>query len=282
MSYMPISIVLLLAAMLPFIIHYEHRKPKARDIVLVAVLSAITAIANMICAYTLPFHAGTALVILCGAALGPENGFLIGALSRFACNFFLGQGMWTPWEMFAWGLLGVLSGLCFNKSVIVGYFEDKEAVARKNIRAGARDIIVPVACLIFSEILAYVEYIITASEGETFFGWRIYAFGTIGIIMSVVIMRRRIPANVITLSVFSFITVFVVYGGVMNLAALVMNSAYYGDVESAGLSIEALKLLYITGAPYDAMHALGASACMIIFGEPMLQKLERVKVKYRF
>lgn len=277
---MLISVVLLVCSMLPFFIRYEKRKPKAGDVCLVAVLSAITAIANIICAYTIPVHAGTALVILCGAALGPENGFLIGALSRFVCNFFLGQGIWTPWEMFAWGLLGILSGLYFNKTIITGYFEDKAQISKINVKIGLREILVPAACIIFSELLGYIEFIVTANEGEGFFGWRLYAFGALGVVMSVIIMRRRIPANVVTLSVFTFITVFVIYGGIMNIAALVMNSTYSSFGGISGLTVESLKLLYITGAPYDAMHALGATACVFIIGEQLLQKLERVKIKY--
>ncbi len=57
-----------------------------------------------------PLHAGTAMVVISGIALGPETGFFVGALARFVCNFFSGQGPWTPWQMFSWGLMGYLAG----------------------------------------------------------------------------------------------------------------------------------------------------------------------------
>ena len=53
------------------------------------------------------------MVVLSGIALGPEAGFLTGALGRFICNFFDGHGPWTPWQMVSWGLIGFISGVVF-------------------------------------------------------------------------------------------------------------------------------------------------------------------------
>lgn len=39
-----------------------------------------------------------------------------------------------------------------------------------------------------------------------------------------------------------------------------------------------MKLLYITGAPYDAMHAGGAAVCAFLFGDGLLGKLTRAKL----
>ena len=100
-NYMLISIIILAVAIaIPFFT-FEKRKPKARHVVMIAVMSALTVVANIICAYTIPLHAGTELVIITGIAFGPQTGFLTGVLSRFVCNFFMGQGVWTPWEMAA-------------------------------------------------------------------------------------------------------------------------------------------------------------------------------------
>ena len=94
---------------------YERRKPRAREVVLLSTLTALCVVMNEICAHTIPLHAGTTMVVICGIGLGPETGFLIGAMSRLVCNFFDGQGPWTPWQMAAWGMVGYLSGLAFNK-----------------------------------------------------------------------------------------------------------------------------------------------------------------------
>jgi len=43
-----------------------------------------------------------------GFALGAAPGFTVGAVAALASNLFFGQGPWTPWQMVAWGLCGVL------------------------------------------------------------------------------------------------------------------------------------------------------------------------------
>lgn len=282
-NYMLISYIILLLSFIPFIFSFERRKPRAREVVLIAIISALTVLSNIICAYTLPFHAGTAMVILAGVAFGPETGFLVGAISRISCNFFMGQGMWTPWQMVAWGILGALAGILFSKPVIVGYFEDKKEVKRQSVYTGVRSLIGPIACLIFSEIVGYIVFIFASSKNDNFLGWWIYAFGFIGIVLGVmfgfVLKRTKLPANLITLSIFTFITVFVIYGGIMNMASMFMFSSS-GDGVQNTISIGTLKLLYISGVPYDALHALGAAICVFLFGDTMIQKLERVKIKY--
>ncbi len=54
---------------------------------MIAVMAALTALGNLCCYMIAPFQAGTAMVIISGIALGPEAGFLTGALARFVCNF---------------------------------------------------------------------------------------------------------------------------------------------------------------------------------------------------
>jgi energy-coupling factor transport system substrate-specific component len=53
----------------------------------------------------------TVIVLVAGVALGPRRGFATGALAALASNFFLGQGVWTPWQMLAWGTCGLAGGL---------------------------------------------------------------------------------------------------------------------------------------------------------------------------
>ena len=50
-----------------------------------------------------------------GIAFGPEAGFLTGAVSGFVSNFLFGQGPWTPWQMFAFGVAGFLAGVLAKK-----------------------------------------------------------------------------------------------------------------------------------------------------------------------
>lgn len=266
-SYMLISTLLLFYTLLPFLLVFEHRKPKAREIVMISSMSALTVFANLLCAFTIPVHAGTALVVISGIALGPEAGFLVGVLSRFVCNFFTGQGPWTPWEMAAWGIIGFISGVTFNKV-------DLDTVKSRDFKA----VMGPLVSIVTALIFAYIIFLFTGKEGETFWGWRLYAYGIAGLILGMIVQRRRLPVDQITITLFTFFTVFILYGGIMNIAAMVTtNSISPGDMQ---ISIESLKLLYITGAPYDAIHAAGASVCVYIFGDHVIRKIERIKIKY--
>jgi energy-coupling factor transport system substrate-specific component len=49
----------------------------------------------------------TAMTLVVGYALGPLPGFTVGAVGMFASNILLGQGPYTPWQMVAWGLVGL-------------------------------------------------------------------------------------------------------------------------------------------------------------------------------
>lgn len=159
--------------------------------VVIAMMSAITVVANIICAYTIPLHAGTAVVIITGIALGPEAGVLTGALARFVCNFFMGQGIWTPWEMVAWAMLGGLAGVFFYKPVYTGYLEDKKKIRRESTKYGVMQLAAPAAIIILCELAGYIEYIIAAPSGETYMGWRVYVFGIVGIIIAAVNYKEK-------------------------------------------------------------------------------------------
>lgn len=112
-KYLFISLLVLLEAMLPFFVSFEDRKPKVRDIVTLAVMCAL-AVTGRTAFFMLPnFTPVMAIVIIAGVAFGCEGGFITGAMTMFVSNFIMGQGPWTPWQMFAMGLVGFLAGLFF-------------------------------------------------------------------------------------------------------------------------------------------------------------------------
>lgn len=82
---------------------------------IMAALCAI-AIASRIAFFFLPqIKPMAAVVIIAGIALGREAGFMTGAVSAFVSNFYFGQGSWTPFQMFALGLIGYLAGIFFRR-----------------------------------------------------------------------------------------------------------------------------------------------------------------------
>jgi len=117
-QYMLISFALVLVAMLPFFIRFELRGIQARELVLLALLAAIAAVSRVPFA-PLPSVQPTSFVIIASAlAFGAESGFLIGAIAALVSNMFLGQGPWTPWQMFAWGMIGWTAGLLNRRGVL--------------------------------------------------------------------------------------------------------------------------------------------------------------------
>jgi energy-coupling factor transport system substrate-specific component len=110
-SYLLVSLLLVCAAIAPFFLRFERRSLQAREIVLVAVLAAIAAVGRVPFA-ALPSVQPTSFVIIVAAlAFGSETGFMIGAAAALVSNMFLGQGPWTPWQMFGWGMIGWTAGL---------------------------------------------------------------------------------------------------------------------------------------------------------------------------
>ncbi len=114
--YLLVSLLIVFYTSLPFFLVYEKRRPKAREIVMIAMMAALAVCGNLLGYLAGPLQPGTALVIIAGIAFGPEAGFLTGALARLCANLFSMQGPWTPWQMFCWGLLGFLAGLVFNRA----------------------------------------------------------------------------------------------------------------------------------------------------------------------
>lgn len=113
-----ISLLVIFETMLPFFLIFENRKPEARELVVIAVVAAIGVVGRAIFFMLPNFKPVTAIVIIAGATLGPEAGFLTGAMTAFVSNFFFGQGPWTPWQMFSFGIIGFLTGILFRKKIL--------------------------------------------------------------------------------------------------------------------------------------------------------------------
>ena len=100
--------------LIPFFMAFEGRRPQARELVVMAVLCVLAVVARVVIAIP-NFKAIYGIVMIAGIALGPEPGFLVGAVAAFVSNFFRGQGIWTPWQMLAYGGCGMLMGFLFRK-----------------------------------------------------------------------------------------------------------------------------------------------------------------------
>mgnify|MGYP000862892667 FL=1 len=197
-KYYFISLLIILETMIPLGFAFENHKPKARELVIISALCAI-GVAGRTAFFMLPqFKPVAAIVIISGVAFGGETGFLVGAITAFVSNFFFGQGPWTPWQMFSFGIIGFLAGIMFQKGIL-----------------------------------------------------------------------RKTKTD---MCVFGFVATFVIYGGIMNPASVIMWQS--------NININMVLSSYVMGMPFDFIHAVSTVFFLFFAAEPMLEKLERIKIKY--
>jgi energy-coupling factor transporter ATP-binding protein EcfA2/uncharacterized membrane protein len=208
-KYLFIALLILVEAMLPFFLAFEGKKPPARDVVILAVLCAVGIAGRVVCAAVPQFQPVTAIAIIAGAAYGGEAGFLTGAITMLTSNMLLGQGPWTPWQMFAMGMIGFFAGVIFHPWTRRGSWERKQKT-------------------------------------------RIWLL--------------------IGLCSYGFLAVMLLYGGIMNPAAALMSGVV--------LDYKQLASYYISGIPFDLIHAVSTVVFLIFGAMPILKKLERISLKF--
>lgn len=110
----------MLVALVPFFLRFEKRRPEARELVVIAVMAALAALGRVVFAPIPNFKPTTAIIIITAMAFGSEAGFLTGATAAVVSNFFFGQGPWTPWQMFSWGMIGFVAGILRKAGLLQG------------------------------------------------------------------------------------------------------------------------------------------------------------------
>lgn len=105
------SLLVVAASLATFFAGYESSAPRLRDVMPTVILAALAAAGRLLFAPFPDFKPVSAIAIIAGVAFGRRSGFMVGALAALVSNFVLGQGPWTPWQMYAWGMVGYCAGL---------------------------------------------------------------------------------------------------------------------------------------------------------------------------
>ena len=121
-NYIFISLAVSILSILLFISGFEKKKTGTRRLIIVAVMTALSVVGRFIPV----FKPITALTVITAVYIGGEAGFLVGSMSALISNFWFGQGPWTPFQMFAWGMIGLVGGLLSkylknNKTLLIIY-----------------------------------------------------------------------------------------------------------------------------------------------------------------
>ena len=197
-KYYFISLLIILESMIPFIVSFETRAPKAREIMVIACLAAIGTAGRMAFFMLPQFKPVIAITIIAGVCFGAESGFMVGAIIAFTSNMFFGQSAITPWQMFAYGMTGLAAGILFKKGML-----------RKNKSS---------------------------------------------------------------LCIFGAIITFTLCGVILDTGA--------GMTWLIEPTFAKLIPYYMTGVVFNLIHAFATTFFLWFAAEPMIEKLERIKVKY--
>lgn len=101
-----VSLFIAILTIILFVIGFEKKEIGTRRTVIVSIMTALSVAGRFI-----PFFKPvTALTVITAIYLGGEAGFAVGAFSALISNFYFGQGPWTPFQMLAWGLIGLAAG----------------------------------------------------------------------------------------------------------------------------------------------------------------------------
>jgi uncharacterized membrane protein len=118
--YAAVTVIIALLSCVPFLVSFDGNS--SRRVVILAVMTALTVAGRFVFAPIPFFKPVTAMVVISAMYFGSELGFLTGALSAVISNFYFGQGPWTPFQMFSWGIIGLVAGILsdpLNRSRII-------------------------------------------------------------------------------------------------------------------------------------------------------------------
>jgi energy-coupling factor transport system substrate-specific component len=109
-GYAFIALAVAVLACIPFFMSFEKSQRNGKLLIIIAVMIAMSSAGRFIFAALPHFKPVTALVVITAITFGPQAGFVTGALTAVISNFYFGQGPWTPFQMFAWGTVGLIAG----------------------------------------------------------------------------------------------------------------------------------------------------------------------------
>jgi len=102
--------------------------------------------------------------------------------------------------------------------------------------------------------------------------WQMFAMGMIGFLAGALFHKGILSRKTIPLCIFGAFATFIIYGGIMNSSTVLMFQPHP--------TIEMFIMSYFYGAPFDIIHALATMTFLLLISRPMLEKLNRIKLKY--
>ncbi len=126
------SMAVAIVALVIYLAGFERSAPALRQIMPIVVLASFAVAGRILFAPFPDVKPVSAICIVAGAVFGRRSGFMVGMLAALCSNFFFGQGPWTPWQMYAWGMVGWCAGWLASK----GLFSRRSAVLAYGFASG--------------------------------------------------------------------------------------------------------------------------------------------------
>lgn len=102
--------------------------------------------------------------------------------------------------------------------------------------------------------------------------WQMFAMGIIGFLAGILFRKGWLRRTRASLCIYGAVASIVIYGGIMNPTGALLS---VGE-----LNWESVLAYYVTGLPVDCVQAAATWLFLWFAAEPMLEKLDRIKVKY--
>ncbi len=138
--------------------------------------------------------------------------------------------------------------------------------------------LVIIAGVAFGGETGFLVGAVTGFVSNFFFGqgpwapWQMFTFGIIGFIAGILFKKGILPKTKASLCIFGFLSTLIIYGGIMNPASVIMWQN--------NITLEMIVSTYILGLPFDLIHSFSTAFFLWFISAPMLDKLERVKIKF--
>lgn len=110
-QYAFLTVSVAIFSCLPMFIAFEKKEHNTTRLILIAVMTALSVLGRFVFVMIPAFKPVTAMTVITALYFGPEAGFMTGSLTAVISNFYFGQGPWTPFQMFAFGMLGFFAGI---------------------------------------------------------------------------------------------------------------------------------------------------------------------------
>ncbi|MBQ3181274.1 MAG: ATP-binding cassette domain-containing protein [Clostridia bacterium] len=119
---------------------------------------------------------------------------------------------------------------------------------------------------------------VTGFVSNFFFGqgpwtpYQMFTLGIIGFIAGILFASGILKKTKASLCIFGVIATLIIYGGIMNPSNVILSQS--------NPNFKMILASYIAGFPFDLVHSVSTALFLYFLAEPMIEKLERVKVKY--